>query len=164
VTIEPAPEVLQLMDAHCNRIVERMKTDLQDVDSYAARWNEQAWRIAVVLHAGLHGENAGERTMAADTAASAIALADWFAGEQLRILERGRHAARRAKRDEVLALLAVKPQGIRASGVYRARIVDSADEAHALLAKMEADGELTHTESKPGGGGHVTLIYTTART
>jgi hypothetical protein len=164
VTIEPAPEVLQLMDAHCNRIVERMKTDLQDVDSYAARWNEQAWRIAVVLHAGLHGENAGEQTMAADTAASAIALADWFAGEQLRILERGRHAARRAKRDEVLALLAVKPQGIRASGVYRARIVDSADEAHALLAKMEADGELTHTESKPEGGGHVTLIYTTART
>ncbi len=92
---------------------------------------------------GLHGEDAGGRMLAADTAASAIALADWFAGEQLRILARGRHAARRAKRDEVLALLADNPKGITARDVHRARIVDSADEARALLAQMEADGELT---------------------
>jgi hypothetical protein len=164
VTLEPAPEVLQLMDAHCNRIVERMKTDLQDVDSYAARWNEQAWRIAVCLHAGLHGEDAGGRMLAADTAANAIALADWFAGEQLRILARGRHAARRAKRDEVLELLADNPKGIRASDVYRARIVGSADEAHTLLEQMEAEGELTGRNSKPETGGHVTRTFTKART
>ena len=163
VTIEPAPKVLQLMDAHCNRIVERMKTDLQDVDSYAARWNEQAWRMAVCLHAGLHGEHAGERMLSADTAASAIALADWFAGEQLRILERGRHAARRAKRDEVLKLLADNPKGITARDIHRARIVDTADEAHALLASMEADGEITGKDSKPETGGHVTRTFTKAR-
>jgi len=133
------------------------------VTTYAARWNEQAWRIAVCLHAGLYGEEAGEQMLAADTAASAIALADWFAGEQLRILARGRQAARRAKRDEVLKLLADKPQGIRASDVYRARIVPSADEAHALLASLEADGELTGKDSKPETGGHVTRTFTKAR-
>ena len=98
--------------------------------------------------------------LSADTVASAIALADWFAGEQLRILERGRHAARRAKRDEVEALLADTPKGITARDVHRARITDTADEAHALLASMEADGELTGKDSKPETGGHITRTFT----
>jgi hypothetical protein len=161
-TIKPAPEVLRLMDAHCNRIVERMKTDLQDVDSYAARWNEQAWRIAVCLHAGLHGEAAAGRVLAPGTAASASALADWFAGEQLRILSRGRYTARRTKFDEVLKLLADKPQGITARDVQRKGIVESADEAHQLLAQMEPE-ELTGKDSKPESGGHITRTFTKAR-
>src|ERR1039457_479952 len=94
---------------------------------------------------------------------SAFALADWCAGEQLRILARGRHAARRAKRDEVLELLADNPKGITARDVHRARIVGSADEARALLAQMEADGELTGKDSKPETGGHVTRTFTKAR-
>ena len=163
ITIEPTPEARQMMKEHHNRIVERRNGELRDVTTYAARWNEQAWRIAVCLHAGLHGEDAGGRMLATDTAASAIALADWFAGEQLRILARGRHAARRAKLDEVLALLADNPKGVTARDVHRARIVGSADEARALLARMEADGELTGKDSKPETGGHVTRTFTKSR-
>ena len=163
VTLEPAPAVLELMDTHCNKIVERMNhADLRDVTTYAARWNEQAWRIAVCLHAGLHGEDAGGRMLSADTAASAIALADWFAGEQLRILARGRHAARRAKRDEVLALLADNPTGITARMVQLKRITDTADEARALLASMDPE-ELTGKDSMPKDGGHITRTFTKAR-
>jgi len=163
-TIQPTPEAWRMMKDHHNRIVECRLADLRDVTTFAARWNEQAWRMAVCLHAGLHGEDAGGRMLAADTAESAIALADWFAGEQLRILAGGRHAARRAKRDKVLDLLADNPaKGITARGAQLKRIVETADEAHTLLAQMEADGELTHTESKPEGGGHVTLIYTKAQ-
>jgi hypothetical protein len=162
-TIEPMPEARRMMDIHHNHIVSRRNGELRDVTTYAARWNEQAWRMAVCLHAGLHGEDAGGRMLAADTAASAIALADWFAGEQLCILARGRHAARRAKRDEVFELLADNPKGIRASDVYRARIVGSADEAHTLLEQMEAEGELTGRNSKPETGGHVTRTFTKAR-
>ena len=159
-TIQPTPEARQMMDFHHNQIVERRLTELRDVTTFAARWNEQAWRIAVCLHAGLHPEDAGARMLAAETAASAITLADWFANEQLRILAGGRHAARRAKRDEVWALLADTPKGITARDVYRARIVGSADEARALLAQMEADCELTGKDSKPETGGHVSRIYT----
>jgi hypothetical protein len=162
-TIIPAPEALKILEDHYDKIVARRLGDLGDVTTYAARWNEQAWRIAVCLHAGLYGENAGERKLEADTAASAIALADWFAVEQLRILARGRHAARRAKRDEVLKLLVETPTGITARNVCRARIVDNADEARALLAQMEADGELTGRDSKPETGGHITRTFTKAR-
>jgi hypothetical protein len=162
-TVEPTPEARQMMKVHHNQIVARRLGELRDVTTYAARWNEQAWRIAVCLHAGLHGEDAGGRMLAADTAANAIALADWFAGEQLRILARGRHAARRAKRDEVLELLADNPKGITARNVQRKGIVGSADEARALLTQMETDGELTGKNSKPETGGHVTRTFTKAR-
>ncbi len=161
-TIEPMPEARRMMNEHHNRIVERRLAELRDVTTYAARWNEQAWRIAVCLHAGLHGEDAGGQMLSADTAASAIALADWFAGEQLRILARGRHAARRAKRDEVLALLADNPKGITARMVQLKRITDTADEAHALLASMEPE-ELTGKDSMPKDGGHITRTFTKAR-
>jgi hypothetical protein len=163
ITIEPTPEARQMMVAHHNRIVEQRLTELRDVTTFAARWNEQAWRIGVCLHAGLHGADAESHPLSADTAASAIALADWFAGEQLRILEGGRHAVRRAKRDEVLSLLADNPKGITARMLQLKRIVDTADEARALLASMEVDGELTGQDSKPKTGGHITRTFTKAR-
>ena len=119
--------------------------------------------IAACFHAGLHGADAGKHPLSAETAASAIALADWFAGEQLHILARGRQAARRAKRDEVLSLLADTPKGITARDIQRAHITGTAAEAHALLATMAADGELTGTDSKPESGGHVTRTFTKAR-
>jgi hypothetical protein len=162
-TIEPTPEARQMMVAHHNRIVEQRLTELRDVTTFAARWNEQAWRIGVCLHAGLHGADAESHPLSADTAASAIALADWFADSQLRILARGRQSARRAKRDEVLELLADTPRGITARMLQQKRIVETADEAHTLLASMEVDGELTGQDSKPATGGHITRTFTKAR-
>ncbi len=162
-TIEPTPEAQQAMRDHYNRIVERRKTDLRDVGTFAARWTEQAWRIAVCLHAGLHGEQAGERGLDAGTARNAITIADWFSGEQLQILAGGRNAARQSLLESVLKLLAENPKGIRASDIYRARIVASADEAHALLERLETEGELVGKDSMPEKGGHITRIYTKAR-
>jgi replicative DNA helicase len=163
LTIEPTPEAKQALDIYWNKFIERWRGELRDVGSYAARWCEQAWRIAVVIHAGKYGKSAGEPNLALATAQAAITLAEWFAARQLEVLAAGRYAAKRALQDKILSVLADTPTGITARDLQRARIVDSADDARALLAKMEADGELTHKESKPEGGGHVTLIYTRAR-
>jgi hypothetical protein len=162
-TIEPKSEALEAMNAHYNAIVKRRRTDLRDVTIYAARWNEQAWRIAVVLHAGLHGAHAHEHKLETDTANRAIELADWFAAQQLEILSGSRDKARREEWNEVLSLADEKPQGIRASDVYRARIVRNADEAHTLLSEMEAAGELRGREEKPETGGHFTRIFIRAK-
>ena len=163
VAIEPSPEAWQAMKDHFNHIVERRLGDLRDVSTFAARWNEQAWRIAMCIHAGLHIERAGERGLDVDTARKAIALADWFADEQLRILAGGRHAARQSLLDQILGLLADTPMGITARDIQRARIVAFADEAHALLERLEAEGELTGADSKRDSGGHITRIYTKAK-
>lgn len=162
-TITPSKEATKAMTAHHNEIVERRRGELRDVTTFAARWNEQAWRLAVCIHAGLNGRYAHERQMEIDTVKCAIELADWFAGQQLEILSAGREKKRREIRDEVLALLADKPEGIRKSDVYRARITRNADEAETLLETMETEGELTGRDEKPHGGGHVTRIYTKSK-
>ena len=162
-TVQPTPEARQLMNDYFNRIVKLRLGQLQDVSTFAARWSEQAWRIAACLHAGLHCEDAGGRLLSANTAESAIAIADWFAGEQLKILASGRHAARQAKRDKVLGLLAEKPMGVRASDVYHVRIAGNAKEAHALLESLESEGVLTGNDSRPDHGGHVTRTFTKAQ-
>jgi hypothetical protein len=159
-TIEPTSEALEAMNAHYNKIVKRRHADLRDVTIYAARWNEQAWRLAVVLHAAQHGARAREHKLEIDTANRAIELQDWFALEQLEILSANRDKARREIRDEVLSMLNDNREGIWARHLQRARIVHDADEAHALLAAMETEGELNGRDEQPEGGGHVTRIYT----
>jgi hypothetical protein len=163
LTIQPADDALAALVGYHNAIVDRRKADLSDVGSFAARWAEQAWRIGVCLHAGRHGASAGERQLGVDTALAAIRLAEWFSEQQLAILGGVREAGKRAVRDEVLALLADTPTGIRAADVYRRRIVTTAAEAHSLLATMETEGTLAGTDSKPDGGGHVTRTFKLAR-
>jgi hypothetical protein len=112
-----------------------------------------------LLHAAQHGARAHEHKLEIDITNRAINLAEWFASQQLEILSASRDKARREIRDQVLSLLNDKPEGIRARDVYRARIAHSADEAHALLAAMEAEGELSGHDEQPEGGGHVTRIF-----
>ncbi len=123
------------------------------------RWTEQAWRIAVCLHAGTHGEQSVKLLMDETVATNAVAIAEWFAGEQLRILAGRRMARLRDVKDRVLQLAASHPRGVRASDVYRSRIMPDAETAHQLLQQMEADGELSGRTETPDNGGHVTRIY-----
>jgi hypothetical protein len=161
-TIGPTSEALEALNAHYNAIVKRRRADLRDVAMYAARWNEQAWRIAVVLHAAQHRAHAHEHKLELETAKRAIEIADWFAAQQLEILFVRRDKARLELWDKVFSMLAEKQCGIRASDVYRARIARNADEAHTLLAEMEAAGEVDGRDEQPETGGHVTRIFTRA--
>jgi hypothetical protein len=88
--IQPTPEALQALNDHHDAIVKRRRGELRDVTSYAARWNEQAWRISVCLHAAAHGAEAHQHQLDLETAQHAMKLADWFAEQQLRILSAGR--------------------------------------------------------------------------
>jgi len=160
-TVQPTDEARQAMNEHHNKIVRRRKSggDLKDVTSYASRWTEQAWRIAVCLHAAKHGKDAVSNTLYLETAQRAIAIADWFAGQQLEILSAGRDKVKQEKRDEVLALLVNHSAGITARIVQRARIMRDAESCQALLAEMEAAGLLVGRDVTPKGGGHPARMY-----
>ena len=163
-TIEPSPEALAAINAHYDAIVDRWESgEVRDVGSFALRWTEQAWRIAVCLHAGTWGREAHEQTLELDTAEKAIAIADWFSAQQLEILSAGRNKAKREVRDQIFDLLTGNANGIRASDVYRGRITRDAGEAHKLLEAMEGEGVLQGRDEKPEGGGHVTRVFTRAR-
>jgi hypothetical protein len=104
-TIKPNSEALEALNDHHDAIVKRRRGELRDVTSYAARWNEQAWRITVCLHAGTHGSQAHEQPVALETAQRAIAVADWFAEEQLRILNTGRMERKAARLKKLKELI-----------------------------------------------------------
>jgi hypothetical protein len=162
-TVEVSPDASAVMIAHHNEIVERRKGDLRDVTTFAARWNEQAWRLSACLHAGAHGSSAHERALSIETVRAAIELAEWFSTQQLEILGAGRRKSQRKVWDGVILLLADHPEGIQASDVYRARVTRDAGSAHTLLTEMHAAGELVERIEQPQRGGHATKIYTPAR-
>jgi hypothetical protein len=59
---------------------------LRDINIFVARWHEQAWRLAIVLHLGQHGKEAHLVPIARKTAENAVTLAKWFGQEQTRII------------------------------------------------------------------------------
>jgi hypothetical protein len=134
------------------------------VGQFAARYGEQAWRLALVLHAAFHGAEAHNHPLDVETAGNAIAIVRWFVDSQLSVLARTRRQATAKLEDEVLELLETQRQRrgmdfITARDVQRARIATSADAARALLARMEADGLLVGEDVTPQGGGKTTRIF-----
>lgn len=163
-TVQPTTAASQRLIGHYNAIVDRLATDLHDVKPFAMRWTEQAWRLSVIFHAAQWGKDAHNHALALETAESAIAVADWFAAQQLDILARGRHEAARKLEDRVFDLLDDKHerQGIdyiTKRDVLRARITRTAGEARALLSHMEQNGLLTGEDVRRAEGGHVRRIY-----
>lgn len=162
--ITPTPAAVAIFTDFHNRIVDRRAVDLADVGAFAARYAENAWRLAVVLHAAQWAGDASHEQMAAETAVNAVRMVEWFAASQLDILAKGRHAAAVKVQDEVLELLETicqrKAQDfITVREIHRKRITTTADAAKALLAQMEADGLLVGEDITPARGGKTTRIY-----
>jgi len=53
-----------------------------------------------------------------------------------------------------------KPTGIKAKDLYRKRLVTTTEEAHDVLAQLEAEGVLVGKDVHPTGGGKPSRIYT----
>ena len=79
------------------------KGDLVDLAPFVARWTENAWKIALVLHAARHGGTAHEVTLDAGTAENALEVMRWFANRQLETLSAGR---REKLQKRLMALMA----------------------------------------------------------
>jgi len=175
-TIQAGTEARALLESYFNEVVDRRKAgELADVGQYASRWCEQAARIALSLHAGLYGATAHQHALDTETAENGIRLARWFAAQQLALLAKGRRQAAAKVEDEVIKLLADRAQGRRLEpterqqaktldyvtvrNVVRARIVTTAEAAHALLTRMVQDGLLIGEAITPPGGGKTTRIF-----
>lgn len=165
--VQPSPQAKSLLDDFFNTVVERRANELADVGQFASRYGEQAWRLALALHAGLHGADSINHALDAETAQHAIAVVQWFVDQQLNVLARGRHQAAEKLDEAVLDLLDKwKSKGrdhIDARDVQQAHIVASAPAARALLERMKDVGILTPEEIKPQGGGWSRRVYRRVR-
>lgn len=76
-----------------------------DIASYVSRWNENAWKIALLLHAAKHLDKAHEHELSVDTAAAALVLMGWFTKCQLELLAGPRRSKHRGRVLKVLQVL-----------------------------------------------------------
>ena len=109
--IRVSDEARLCFEAYYNSIVDRRRAgELTDVSQYASRWCEQAARLAITLHASLHGAAAHQHPLELETAQNAVTLAKWFASQQLNLLQKGSQAAAAKLEEAVLQLLEVSQQ------------------------------------------------------
>jgi Protein of unknown function (DUF3987) len=152
VTIPDSPEAEKILREFHNRLVVRRLGDLRDVNSFLARWHEQAWRMAVVLHAVEHGSRAHLEPISEKTALDAVALAEWFGSEQLRLL-RGTREERDEKRlDRLVDLLRSRYPGQASLRDLHLRNGFAAEEVRELAAKFPTSLKLENTQTGIRGG------------
>lgn len=84
----------------------RRNGDLRDIASFVARWTENGWKIALVLHAAKHGCKAHQVELNATTAENAVEVMRWFSDRQLEILASGRRGKMKKRLDALNAVLA----------------------------------------------------------
>jgi hypothetical protein len=106
-TVRPTDAARAHFREHFNASVRRYHNgELRDVNSFRARWTEQGWRIALCLHAGTWGAKAAGQPLAEETADAALAIANWFAKQQLGILAKGRAERQQTRLESLCVKLA----------------------------------------------------------
>ena len=131
------------------------------MNSYAARWEENALRLGLVLHAAEHGKIAASKMITNQTAEQSIELIHWFSKQQLLLLETNREDEVKAKEEKVIKLCESGYSKIKAADVVRKRITPNSESARSLLSGMVDKGILEKEEVPPaqGKGGHTQTLY-----
>lgn len=107
VTIHAEPGARRLIVAYQNASNARRRKggDLRDIAAFVARWAENAWRLALVLHAGKYGRDAGKYSLEDDTARRAVGIVKWFSLEQMAILAPERNNRKRSRLIRLISIL-----------------------------------------------------------
>ena len=160
--IQLSDEVLSAFKDYYNDIVGQRRSggELEDIHPYAARWEENALKIGICLHAAKHHEHAMVKDLDIETAHEAIGLMKWFAEQQLGLLQESRDKQSEEKEMRVLQLIEDNGGQCTRVDVYRKRIASNAGSAEVLLTAMVEKGRLTEEKQpSPKGGGHPQTIY-----
>ena len=151
VVIESTREAQEVIVDYYNQITERRGSDLKDVAGFAARWHEQACRIALILHAAEHGANAGNTEIQADTARSAVRVTEWFVNEQLIILNSHRTQSLLKDLREVWLFARALMQGFTVRDLVRKKMFRTANAAESVLNQMLEKGLMEQEPVDTGG-------------
>jgi 5S rRNA maturation endonuclease (ribonuclease M5) len=156
--VQPVREAAAMLRDYTNEIVQRRKRggDLEDVSIYAARWAENAWRLAVVLHAAENGEDAWRENLSVATAGKALTLMRWFAAQQLRLLASGREDNLAKRLEKLREVLALKPEKVCNLSELERRHAFAADEVQRLAAQFP--GVVVIEKLSTGGSGRPPVV------
>jgi hypothetical protein len=84
IEVEPAVRAASRM--MYNEIVQKVRYQLSDVSSFACRWVEQTWKVAIILHMVKHGIEGIQKALAVDSFNQAKDIVRYFVTKQLEVL------------------------------------------------------------------------------
>ena len=142
--------------------------ELSDISAFVSRWGEWALRIVVSLQAAEYITDQRHKTISVEMIQRAIAIAEWFANEQLRVLYDGRTAvrasevAKQAERANKLETLLSASGGEKSLSELENRNSFSRDEVERLVrvAPNRFAIEVRLSATKPA---HVCVLKTSRR-
>lgn len=102
------PLALLIEEENRNRTGRRSDGELSDVAGFAARWTENTYRVALLLHAAEHGSNAHAHPVTLATAEAARAIVQWFSERQLAMIEPVRTRKKHEADERLLGILSDK--------------------------------------------------------
>ena len=107
-TITASVQAMALMTAveAANIRLRQSGGEFRDIAPYIARWTENAWKLALVLHTAKNGAGSHLHELTFETARSAVQLTKWFSDRQIEILSAGRRAKFKARVSVVSVVLA----------------------------------------------------------
>ncbi len=157
-SVKVADDVYGIMLAYENENIRHQRSGpLKDMRSYAARWTENAWKMALVLHAAEHGSSAHEKELDATTARNAIEVVRWFVDKQLEILAAGRQQKWRARLTALLSALGDAGGEISLRDLRRSH----GFEAEELKLLVDRYPSQLRVEKKSSGTGRPSEVLTT---
>jgi hypothetical protein len=108
--VEPQPDARTLLENLAGEAASSREPGgpWHEVASFAARVAENAWRLALVLHAIRHGAESPDNLLSPDTARAADALTRWFFQETLALLAPVRSDRRVTRMEKLHVIFARK--------------------------------------------------------
>jgi hypothetical protein len=152
--IQPDQDVLaEMREFHNSTITDDDRYG--DLSSYVARWEENAWRISLILHASEHGAKAHAIPLCGEMATRGIEIQKWFANQQLGFLSAKRTKKRDDRKARVLDVIGRKFVAT-GKGVTK-RIIQqdtgyNGETVRAVVEELLIEHKLERTTHKPSTG------------
>jgi uncharacterized protein DUF3987 len=150
-TIPPSLLAKEAIRKYHNALIERRRKEWRDINSFVARWHEQAWRILVVLHAAVHGDNAHLTQIEQEQVDAAIEFAEWFGREQLRLLASMRDEADQVRLEKLIDVVTRSYKGKATLRDLHRRNCYKREEVERLCSKFP--DQIAILRSDPGEKG-----------
>jgi acetolactate synthase regulatory subunit len=119
--------------------------------SFVARWTENAWRLALVLHAAEHGTNAHNVMLPPETAQSATRIIDWFARGQLDLIQRSRRDEDNDSVERLLEIVRSKGGKVKQSELKNNHGLEET-EVRSIVAASRGKLRIAEILPSPKGG------------
>jgi uncharacterized protein DUF3987 len=104
--VKPSQGAREAMRRYRNQCGELQNEKLRDIGQFPARWTENAWRVALGLHAVEYLKGATYQEMTVETVNKAICIVQWFSKEFLKLVEFGREEQADSKAESLFKYMA----------------------------------------------------------